>query len=69
MGLRLQPGVASPARIRKMENRGNNASMPNRTTSYESPALVDLGTLEDLTLGNFQPIGSDVPNIGGPASA
>ncbi len=52
-----------------MENRGNNASMPNRTTSYESPALVDLGTLEDLTLGNFQPIGSDVPNIGGPASA
>jgi len=46
-----------------MITRADNLSITGPADNYEPPAVVDLGTLEDLTRGEFQ-TGTDGVVIG-----
>ena len=46
-----------------MESGGDSATISESPRSYERPTLVDLGTLAEITLGNYPQSGADVPFV------
>ncbi len=47
-----------------MEHRAGDTLKRERVVSYEPPAVVDLGTLQDLTKGGVSNIRPDCADLG-----